>query len=127
MVASRIPCPSALHPQATRGAGPVALSYTGGHEGFQGWITADRRVPSWPVPASRPFRRSAPREGAELGPIALSIPIFEELGRSVRDVVPEAQGQGFFELLDDVYASGVAHVGRNMLLRLRSASGAADR
>jgi two-component sensor histidine kinase/PAS domain-containing protein len=44
------------------------------------------------------------------------------LGRTLREVVPEARGQGFFELLDQVYASGVAHVGRNMRLRLDPSS-----
>ncbi|MCJ2111236.1 ATP-binding protein [Methylobacterium sp. E-025] len=29
------------------------------------------------------------------------------LGRTVRDVFPELEGQGFFELLDEVYATGV--------------------
>jgi signal transduction histidine kinase/CheY-like chemotaxis protein/PAS domain-containing protein len=35
-------------------------------------------------------------------------------GRSVREAVPEVQGQGFFEILDRVYATGEAFVGRAM-------------
>jgi two-component sensor histidine kinase len=34
------------------------------------------------------------------------------IGRTVRAVLPELEGQGFFELLDRVYATGLAHVGR---------------
>jgi two-component sensor histidine kinase len=33
------------------------------------------------------------------------------VGRSVREVLPEVEGQGFFDLLDDVYRSGLPHVG----------------
>ncbi|HBF31374.1 HWE histidine kinase domain-containing protein, partial [Rhizobium sp.] len=36
------------------------------------------------------------------------------LGRSVRDVLPEVTGHGFFDLLDTVYRTGIAHVGRRM-------------
>ncbi len=35
----------------------------------------------------------------------------EILGRTVRDVLPEVAGQGFYELLDQVYASGEAYRG----------------
>ncbi|MDW5317180.1 sensor histidine kinase [Rhizobium sp. PL01] len=41
------------------------------------------------------------------------------IGRPVREVVPEAAGQGFFELLDGVYQSGSAHVGTRVPLVLR--------
>jgi two-component sensor histidine kinase len=41
------------------------------------------------------------------------------IGRPVRDVVPEADGQGFFELLDGVYLSGSAHIGTRVPLTLR--------
>nr|WP_295836554.1 PAS domain-containing protein [uncultured Azospirillum sp.] len=34
--------------------------------------------------------------------------------RPARDALPEVEGQGFFELLDRVYASGETFVGRNM-------------
>ena len=46
----------------------------------------------------------------------------EFLGRSVREVFPEIEGQGFFELLDDVYRTGRAHVGRRMPLKVRDQS-----
>lgn len=38
------------------------------------------------------------------------------LGKPVRDVVPEAEGQGFFEQLDQVLATGVPFIGRQMRL-----------
>lgn len=38
------------------------------------------------------------------------------IGRSVRDVIPELEGQGFFELLDEVYQTGETHVGRRVPL-----------
>jgi len=41
------------------------------------------------------------------------------VGRSVREVLPELQGQGFFELLDRVYRSGEPHVGRGTAVRLQ--------
>jgi len=41
-------------------------------------------------------------------------------GRSVREVFPELEGQGFFEWLDGVYRSGSAHVGQEVPLRLLS-------
>lgn len=44
----------------------------------------------------------------------------ELVGRTVREALPEVDGQGFFELLDAVYASGRAHVGRGALARLRT-------
>jgi PAS domain S-box-containing protein len=40
------------------------------------------------------------------------------VGRKVRDVFPELAGQGYFELLDQVYASGETVVSRGMELRL---------
>ncbi len=40
------------------------------------------------------------------------------IGRSVRDVLPELEGQGYFELLDQVYASGERVVTHGMELRL---------
>jgi PAS domain S-box-containing protein len=41
------------------------------------------------------------------------------VGRRVREVFPELAGQGFYELLDQVYASGESVVTRGMELRLR--------
>ena len=40
------------------------------------------------------------------------------LGRRVRDVFPELEGQGFYELLDMVYTSGEPFVSRAMPIRL---------
>ncbi len=45
------------------------------------------------------------------------------VGKPVREAVPELVGQGFYEILDRVYASGEAFVGRAMPARLRRASG----
>lgn len=36
------------------------------------------------------------------------------IGKSVREALPELRGQGYFELLDQVYATGKAFVGRGM-------------
>jgi PAS domain S-box-containing protein len=38
------------------------------------------------------------------------------VGKAVRDALPEVEGQGFFELLDGVYATGEPFVGRDMRL-----------
>jgi PAS domain S-box-containing protein len=40
------------------------------------------------------------------------------VGRSIREVFPDLAGQGFYELLDQVYASGESVVQRGMELRL---------
>jgi signal transduction histidine kinase len=40
------------------------------------------------------------------------------LGKSVRDAVPEAEGQGFLKLLDGVYHTGKPYVGRGMPIQL---------
>jgi len=42
----------------------------------------------------------------------------ELLGRAVRQVVPEVEGQGFFELLDRVYATGETFTGYGMPLKV---------
>ncbi|WP_275451555.1 GAF domain-containing hybrid sensor histidine kinase/response regulator [Azospirillum lipoferum] len=39
--------------------------------------------------------------------------------RPAREVLPEVEGQGFFELLDRVYSSGETFVGRNMPIRFQ--------
>lgn len=44
----------------------------------------------------------------------------ELIGRTVGEALPELAGQGFLELLDQVYASGRAHVGRNARVELRT-------
>jgi two-component sensor histidine kinase len=41
------------------------------------------------------------------------------IGKPVREAVPEADGQGYFELLDEVYRTGIAHVGSRMPLSVR--------
>jgi two-component sensor histidine kinase len=49
------------------------------------------------------------------------------VGRTVREVFPELEGQGFFDLLDSVYAEGVAHVGADAPINLaRSPGGEAE-
>lgn len=47
----------------------------------------------------------------------------EILGRSVREALPEVAGQGFFELLDRVYATGEPFVGDELLVRLPATPG----
>jgi PAS domain S-box-containing protein len=42
----------------------------------------------------------------------------ELLGKSVRDALPELEGQGFYELLDQVYESGEPYSARETLVRL---------
>ncbi len=41
------------------------------------------------------------------------------LGLSVRDALPEVEGQGFFDLLDGVFQSGRPYIGRNLQVTLR--------
>ncbi len=48
----------------------------------------------------------------------------EFIGRTIRDVFPDLAGQGFFELLDKVYATGEAVVLHAMQLRLRGSDDA---
>ena len=40
----------------------------------------------------------------------------ELIGKKVRDALPEIEGQGFFEILDEVYRSGKPFVGKNMAI-----------
>lgn len=47
----------------------------------------------------------------------------ELVGRRVRDVFPELEGQGLFEALDDVYSSGRPHVTDGLRLRLAQPGG----
>ena len=44
------------------------------------------------------------------------------LGKSVREAVPEAEGQGFLKLLDDVYHTGKPYVGRGTPIQLARSS-----
>jgi PAS domain S-box-containing protein len=41
------------------------------------------------------------------------------IGRPVRDAVPEVEGQGFFELLDNVYSSGKAFTGASVPITIQ--------
>lgn len=41
------------------------------------------------------------------------------LGKPVREALPEVAGQGFFELLDQVYRTGEPYIGREIPVRLR--------
>ena len=45
------------------------------------------------------------------------------VGRTVREVFPELEGQGFYELLDDVYASGNPYAVRSIPISLDRANG----
>lgn len=45
------------------------------------------------------------------------------LGKPVREVLPEVAGQGFFELLDKVYATGEPFVGRSLRVGLQRKPG----
>jgi PAS domain S-box-containing protein len=42
----------------------------------------------------------------------------EILGKPIREALPELAGQGIYELMDQMYASGKAHEGKEMLVRL---------
>ncbi len=44
------------------------------------------------------------------------------LGKTVRESLPEVEGQGFFELLDQVYRTGEPFIGREMKARLNRAA-----
>ena len=46
------------------------------------------------------------------------------LGRSVRDALPELEGQGFYELLDGVFTTAKSFSGRNMRVHLQRTPGA---
>ena len=47
----------------------------------------------------------------------------EIIGKPVRDALPEVAGQGFFELLDQVYRTGEAYVGRNVRVAVQRTPG----
>lgn len=42
-------------------------------------------------------------------------------GKPIREALPELAGQGYYEFLDDVYATGEAHEGRASLVQLQQA------
>jgi signal transduction histidine kinase/ActR/RegA family two-component response regulator len=47
------------------------------------------------------------------------------IGKPVREALPELEGQGFFELLDQVFTTGLPFVGRGMGVELQRRPGAA--
>ncbi|MDN3519701.1 EAL domain-containing protein [Aquisalimonas lutea] len=49
----------------------------------------------------------------------------EIIGKPVREALPELAGQGFYELLDQVYATGEPFIGRAMPIQFQSRPGAA--
>jgi PAS domain S-box-containing protein len=50
------------------------------------------------------------------------------IGKSVRDALPEVEGQGFFDLLDQVFATGEVYVGSRLLVDIRpDPTGSAER
>jgi PAS domain S-box-containing protein len=46
----------------------------------------------------------------------------EVVGKTIREALPELEGQGFFELLDDVYRSGKPYLGSEMPASLENAA-----
>jgi PAS domain S-box-containing protein len=48
------------------------------------------------------------------------------IGRPVREALPDLEGQGFFELLDEVFATGKPYVGQQRRVQLRTEAGEAD-
>jgi two-component sensor histidine kinase len=48
----------------------------------------------------------------------------EITGKPIRDALPEVVGQGYYEFLDSVYATGEPHEGRASLVQLQRAPGA---
>lgn len=49
----------------------------------------------------------------------------EIIGKPVRQVLPEVESQGFFEILDEVYSSGKAHIGYEVPIMLEPESNGA--
>jgi PAS domain S-box-containing protein len=47
----------------------------------------------------------------------------EIIGRPMREVLPEVEGQGFFELLEEVYRTGEAYEGSNVRMLLQPGGG----
>ncbi len=50
-------------------------------------------------------------------------PISDFLGKSVREALPELEGQGFFEILDNVYRTGEPFLGAKLRASMRQANG----
>jgi two-component sensor histidine kinase len=51
----------------------------------------------------------------------------EFIGKRVRDALPDIAGQGFFELLDEVYRTGAPHVGKQTSVTFKDGTGGQDR
>jgi PAS domain S-box-containing protein len=49
------------------------------------------------------------------------------IGKPVREALPEVEGQGFFELLDNVYRTGEPFIGSELPVRLSRAEGGEER
>jgi PAS domain S-box-containing protein len=47
------------------------------------------------------------------------------VGKTVREAVPEIEGQGFFELLDQVYSTGEPFIGQSVKINIQRTPGAA--
>lgn len=47
------------------------------------------------------------------------------IGKTVREALPDVEGQGYFELLDEVFRTGRAFTGRNLAVELRRKADAA--
>ncbi len=45
------------------------------------------------------------------------------IGKPIREALPELEGQGFFEILDEVYKTGVSFTGNEMLAKLDKGNG----
>ena len=50
----------------------------------------------------------------------------ELIGKPVREAFPEVEGQGFFEVLEGVYATGEAYIGKEVPILLRAGPGAPE-
>jgi PAS domain S-box-containing protein len=50
----------------------------------------------------------------------------EIVGKSIREAIPELEGQGFFEWLDRVYRTGVPFIGKEVMARLRRGPSGAE-
>jgi signal transduction histidine kinase/DNA-binding response OmpR family regulator len=48
------------------------------------------------------------------------------LGKPIREALPELEGQGIYELLDQVYSSGKPHIGRSLGLVIQRRGGSAE-
>jgi PAS domain S-box-containing protein len=82
------------------------------------------------------FARSPSFSALLQGPehrFALTNPAYHQLighrnviGMTVREAVPEVEGQGFFELLDNVFATGEPFVGKDVKIVLQRTPGGAE-